>query len=211
MDSHDSIVFLKKIQSDFKRMKVITVAAVTGCVALCVIDRVLTFAHDRQNSNYVYVVDQGTVIGAQKAAGDVQRDLEAETHLRRFHELFFNISPNTETINSNMNQALALADESAFEYFSDLKEHQYYAKMIQNNCSQQVKVDSVLVDMNSRPYRAAVLVTRYYIRESNISKYRMVTTCTLHETPRSRTNPNGFIIKEFIVKSDELQETRKRK
>lgn len=46
---------------------------------------------------------------------DVQqnRPVEAREHIRRFHELFFSLSPDKSAIESNVQRALYLSDESA--------------------------------------------------------------------------------------------------
>ena len=41
------------------------------------------------------------------------RPVEAREHIRRFHELFFTLSPDKNAIESNMQRALYLSDESA--------------------------------------------------------------------------------------------------
>ena len=57
------------------------------------------------------------------------RPVEAREHSRRFHELFFTLSPDRAAIESNINRALFLVDKSAFEmcirdrYFTYTEEH----------------------------------------------------------------------------------------
>lgn len=41
------------------------------------------------------------------------RPVEAREHVRRFHELFFTLSPDKDAIESNVKRALYLADGSA--------------------------------------------------------------------------------------------------
>ena len=50
------------------------------------------------------------------------RPVEAREHIRRFHELFFTLSPDRAAIESNINRALFLVDKSAFAYYQDMQE-----------------------------------------------------------------------------------------
>ena len=54
---------------------------------------------------------------------DVQqnRPVEAREHIRRFHELFFSLSPDKSAIESNVQRALYLSDESAIGYYRNLQ------------------------------------------------------------------------------------------
>lgn len=210
METNDSIRYLNNIKTSFQKMKAVTVAAVVACVAVCLGSLFMAYRYAEKSKDNIYVLDDGSVLRAIKRNNLAQRDLEAKDHLTRFHELFFNVAPNTETINKNTAKALALADRSAYDYFNDLKEKQFYMRLIQNNASQQVTVDSVKVDMRSVPYRAAVYLTRYYVRQTSVTKYQMTTTCNLAEAPRSETNPHGLTIERFMVASDVEVGTRNR-
>ena len=47
------------------------------------------------------------------------RPVEAREHIRRFHELFFTLSPDKDAIESNVGRALYLSDESAIGYYRE--------------------------------------------------------------------------------------------
>ena len=76
---------------------------------------------------------------------DVQqnRPVEAREHIRRFHELFFSLSPDKSAIESNVQRALYLSDESAIGYYRNLQEKGYFNRMIAGNISQTLTVDSI--------------------------------------------------------------------
>lgn len=211
MDTNNAIVFLNDIQASFKKMKVITIAACVACAAVAVGSVAVALSFSEAQRDQVYVLDDGSVLMAQRTENMAQRDLEAVAHLTRFHELFYNVAPNTETIKSNIDAAIAMGDESVYKNYNNLKERQFFSTLIQINAIQQVVVDSVKVDMNSKPYRATTYLTRYYVRPSNVTKYSMITTCTLSEVPRSRTNPHGLFIGNFVLRTNDEIETRKRK
>lgn len=79
------------------------------------------------------------------------RPVEAREHIRRFHELFFTLSPDRAAIESNINRALFLVDKSAFAYYQDMQEKGYYNRVVSGNISQRIEVDSVVCDFNAIP------------------------------------------------------------
>lgn len=209
-ENNDAIRFLGDINSAQRWSRRLALAAVAVSAAVCVAAVALAFSYARSNASRVYVLDQGAVLEARRAANDAQRDLEVMDHVTRFHELFYNISPNVTTINQNVNRALELADESAYRYFNDLKEQRYYSKLIDINATQQIYVDSVVVDIMSYPYRASVHASLYVLRESTISLYSLDSECTLTEVERSTKNPHGLMIHDFYAARPQLVETKER-
>ena len=58
------------------------------------------------------------------------RPVEAREHIRRFHELFFTLSPDKSAIESNIQRALYLSDESAIGYYRNLQEKGYRSSSV---------------------------------------------------------------------------------
>ena len=58
------------------------------------------------------------------------RPAEAREHVRRFHELFFTLSPEKSAIEHNVKRALLLADKSAYNYYADFAEKGFYNRII---------------------------------------------------------------------------------
>ena len=67
------------------------------------------------------------------------RPVEAREHIRRFHELFFTLSPDKSAIESNIQRALYLSDESAIGYYRNLQEKGYFNRMIAGNISKTLE------------------------------------------------------------------------
>ncbi len=127
------------------------------------------------------------------------RPAEAREHVRRFHELFFNLSPDKSAIEHNINRALILSDKSAYNYYTDFSEKGYYNRIIAGNINQVVQVDSVVCDFNTYPYSATTYARQMIIRESNVTERSLLTRCRLSNVSRSDDNPNGFIIEGFTI------------
>lgn len=180
-----------------------------GVVTVGVVIASLIFV--RQSRDAVYVVDKGSTLMATIADGDAQRDLEVEDHVRRFHELLFNLAPSTESQKRNLEQALHMADRSAYDWWQDQSESGYYARLVSANISQEIQIDSVRYSMQSYPYPARLFGKVYLTRESNITAYDFVSECRLSDVPRSRSNPHGLMVERFTVKRYESLGTRKRR
>lgn len=198
------------IESNFKKMKIVTIASVCLGVLVALGSVAFAFKAISASSNQVYVLENGTALAARRSTNEAQRDLEVRDHVVRFHELLFNLSPSKDAIERNINAALNMADKSAYDFYKDLSEQRFYDRVIQTNISQQIAIDSVKLDMNSYPYRAAVWAKTYIIRESNITSYSLRSTCVLIDGERSETNPHGLTIQKF-QSEQQVIETRKRK
>ena len=207
---NDGIKFLSDISSSFKKMKFVSITAAAICILVSLGSVAFSFHYANAQKEQVYVLDEGSVLAAYRSDNSVQKDLEVINHCTRFHELFFNMAPNINTINQNVDRALELADESAYNYYSDLREQQYFSRLIQANATQQIVVDSVKVNVDSYPYAARTYASVYILRESNITKYEFRSLCGLHETNRTQTNPHGLMIERFQVEKFNKLETRKR-
>ena len=138
------------------------------------------------------------------------RPAEAREHVRRFHEMFFTLSPEKSAIEHNVKRALLLADKSVYHYYSDFAEKGYYNRIIAGNINQVLKVDSVVCDFNAYPYRAMTYARQMIVRESNITERSLVTRCELINSGRSDNNPQGFIMEKFEILENRDLRTLKR-
>ncbi len=202
------MVTMKSSSANMARLSVAAVA-VSGLVALGCMVFALRFIGSEMSN--IYVLDRGNAMSATMASDDsFQRSLEVEDHVTRFHELMLNLSPSSEAIKSNIDRALLMSDRSAYNYWSDLSEQGFYQRLVQANITQQMVVDSVVVDLSGYPYEARCYAHQYMIRESNITAYEFESSCRLIDTERSPVNPHGLMIERFTVVRNESLGTRKR-
>ena len=205
------VKFYSGIDQELRRRRGLVAATLAFAGAVCVGVVFLSFHFVRQSRDTVYVVDKGSTVMATIAEGDVQRDLEVEDHIRRFHELMFNLAPSSESQKRNLEQALHMADRSAYDWWQDQSESGYYARLVSANISQEIQIDSVRYSMQQYPYPARLYGKVYLTRESNITAYDFVSECRLSDVPRSRSNPHGLMVERFAVKRYESLGTRKRR
>ena len=207
---NDIISFRRTAESSFRTVKLLAGLAVGACALTTCVACALFYLSGRDARQQVYVLDRGQSLLALQSDGRATRDLEAIDHVTRFHELLFNMAPNAAAIEQNVNRALNLSDRSAYDYWSDLSEKGFYQRLVQANITQQMVVDSVLVDVSSYPYRAHCYAHQYMIRESNITAYEFESTCQLIDSERSPVNPHGLMIEKFTVTRNESTGTRRR-
>jgi conjugative transposon TraK protein len=172
-------------------------AAVTGYSVWSAYD----FAEEQRQK--IYVLDNGkSLMLALSQDLSQNRPVEAREHVRRFHELFFTLSPDKSAIEGNINRALLLSDKSAFNYYKDLSEKGFYNRVISGNINQNIRIDSVVCNLDAYPYDVSAYARQFIIRESNITERSLVTRCRLLNSVRSDNNPHGFIIEGFEVKEN---------
>ena len=208
----DNIVkYYSGIDRELRRRRGLVTATLAFAAAVCIGVVLLSFRFVSRSRDTVYVVDKGSTLMATIAEGDVQRDLEVEDHIRRFHELMFNLAPSSESQKRNLEQALHMADRSAYDWWQDQSESGYYSRLVSANISQEIRIDSVRFSMEHYPYPARLYGKVFLTRESNITAYDFVSECRLTNVPRSRSNPHGLMVERFTVKRYESLGTRKRR
>ena len=198
---------LTNIESSFRRIRLM-LAVFTGCCALVTSYALWSsYRFAEKQREKIYVLDKGkSLMLALSQDLSQNRPAEAREHVRRFHELFFTLSPDKAAIESNIRRALFLCDESAFRYYKDWEEKGYYNRIISANINQSIRVDSVACDFNSYPYVVTTYARQSLVRSSNITERSLVTRCRLLNSVRSDNNPHGFTMEQFnIVENRDLR------
>lgn len=191
---------LKNIETSFRQIRLFSMVFLALCAVVTVWSVWSSYRFAERQREKIYVLDNGkSLMLALSQDLSQNRPAEAREHVRRFHELFFSLSPQKDAIEHNIHRALLLADKSAYHYYVDLAEKGYYNRLISGNINQVVQVDSVACDFNSYPYKARTYARQMIIRESNVTERSLVTECRLQNAVRSDDNPNGFIIEHFTI------------
>lgn len=191
---------LKNIETSFKQIRLFGIVFVAVCalVAVCSVFGAFRFAEAQRQK--IYVLDNGkSLMLALSQDMSQNRPAEAREHVRRFHELFFTLSPEKSAIEHNLKRALLMADKSAYNYYADFTEKGYYNRIIAGNINQVLQVDSVVCSFDNYPYNATAYARQMIIRESNVTERSLVTSCRLLNATRSDDNPNGFTIEGFTI------------
>ena len=191
---------LKNIESSFRQIRFFAIVFVILCAIIVCYALWNSYSFAEAQRQKIYVLDGGkSLLLALSQDLSQNRPVEARDHVKRFHELFFTLSPDKNAIESNIQRALFLVDKSAFAYYKDLTEKGYYNRIISGNINQTIAVDSVACNFDHYPYQVAAYTRQMIIRESNITERSLVTRCTLINSVRSDNNPHGFIMENFEV------------
>ena len=202
---------LKNIETSFRQIRLFGIVMVSLCSLVAILSVVFSLRFAEKQREKIYVLYNGkSLMLALSQDMSQNRPAEAREHVRRFHELFFTLSPDKSAIEHNINRALILADKSAYNYYSDFTEKGYYNRVIAGNINQVAQVDSVVCDFNQYPYIAKTYARQLIIRQSNVTERTLVTVCKLLNSSRSDDNPNGFTIEGFTILENKDIRTVKR-
>ena len=202
---------MKNIETSFRQIRLYSIIFLVLCSVVVVWSIYSSYDFAEKQREKIYVLDGGkSLMLALSQDLSQNRPAEAREHVRRFHELFFTLSPDKSAIEHNVKRALLLADKSAYNYYSDFAEKGYYNRIIAGNINQVLKVDSVVCNFDSYPYQAKTYAKQMIIRASNVTERNLVTTCRLLNSSRSDDNPNGFTIEGFtIIENKDLQTVKR--
>lgn len=194
---------LRNIENSFRQLRLFIFVFALLCTIITGIAIWKSYSFAEAQRQKIYVLDEGkSLMLALSQDASINRPVEAREHIRRFHELFFTLSPDKNAIESNMSRAFYLADKTVFNYYKDLAEKGYYNRIISGNVQQRIEIDSIQCDFNQYPYQVIAYGRQYIIRSSNITERSLITTCNLVNAVRSDTNPQGFTIEKFAIKEN---------
>lgn len=202
---------LRNIENSFKQIRLYAIVFAVVCLLVVGFSIYKSYDFAKEQREKIYVLDKGkSLMLALSQDASINRPVEAREHVRRFHELFFTLSPEKAAIEGNMQRAFNLADKTAFDYYKDFLEKGYYSRVISGNIQQRIEVDSIKIDFNAYPYKTLTYATQYIIRSSNLTKRNLITSSQLVSAVRSDNNPQGFIIEKFTVLENKDLEVVKR-
>lgn len=191
---------LKNIETSFRQIRMIVFVFVILCAGITGYSVWSSYSFAEAQRQKIYVLDEGKSLMLALSQDLAQnRPVEAREHVKRFHELFFTLSPDRNAIESNINRALFLVDKSAFRYYQDMQEKGYYNRIVAGNINQMIRIDSVICDFDAYPYKTMLYATQMIIRASNVTERSLITRCNLRNSVRSDNNPHGFIMERFEI------------
>ena len=202
---------LKNIETSFRQIRLFGIVFIALCALVAVFSVGSAYRFAERQREKIYVLDGGKSLMLALSQDLAQnRPAEAREHVRRFHELFFTLSPDKSAIEGNIKRSLLLADKSAFNYYKDLSEKGYYNRIISGNINQMIEIDSLRCDFDKYPYSVRTFARQIILRESSVTERSLVTRCRLLDAVRSDNNPQGFIIEGFEVTENKDLQTLKR-
>lgn len=194
---------LSNIESAFKRMRLFLLVLVISCVGFATYCGFAAFAFIDKHRSQIYVLADGQSLLLAKSINiRDNRPAEAKDHVKRFHQLFFSLDPDEKVINARMQEALYYGDNSVQSQYQNLKESGYFTGVVGANISQELIVDSIVLNDNRTPYFVQFYGRLKIIRASTITYRWLITECFLREVTRTDNNPHGFLIEKWTVKQN---------
>ena len=201
---------LRNIDTAFRFVRLFAFVLLVCCFLLCGFVWYKSYQLSAKLENKIYVLAGDKALDAYAASRKDNIAVEARDHVRMFHIYFFSLDPDEKLIRSNLSKALYLADASAKNQYDNLTETGYYAGVISGNISQQVSIDSVLVETQIEPYSFTCYATIRILRPTSMVTRNLITQGYLRNVARSDHNSHGFLIEkwEILENRDLKTETR---
>ncbi|MES2328220.1 MAG: conjugative transposon protein TraK [Bacteroidota bacterium] len=187
----------KNIDRAFRSMRVIMLAVIVCCFIISSYALYQNAVLASRMQDRVYVLANGKAMEVFASSRKDNVVVEARDHVAMFHTYFFSLDPDEKAIAVNIKKALYMADGTAKKQYDDLVETGYIAGIISGNISQQISVDSVLVNVSAEPYVFRCYATLKIIRSTSLVTRNLVTQGYLRNVSRSDHNPHGFLIERW--------------
>ena len=114
---------LNNIETSFRQIRLFALVFICLCALVTGFAVWNSYSFAEKQRQKIYVLDNGKSLMLALSQDMAQnRPIEAKSHVKRFHELFFTLSPDKDAIESNVRRSLFLADKSAYNYYKDLSE-----------------------------------------------------------------------------------------
>ena len=215
-----SLPSLKNTDSVFRKNRIVTVVSIVmSGIVMCVAMALVSSAYSAKASS-IYLFDGQRVLRASAADVSEVRPAEARSHVERFHQTLFTLSPDREAIDRRVARAFELGDESLASFHETLEENSFYTNLISSNTSQEIVFDDIAVDVAAEPHTFSVTAELILTRPTSITKRTLVTTGYLRDLlkggalsgdARTDFNPHAYLIEHFRVVSNETVSTVKRR
>ncbi|MGF2412021.1 MAG: conjugative transposon protein TraK [Ferruginibacter sp.] len=188
---------MKNIDSAFRYVRMFSIAFILACLLISVFIAYKSFQIAANAQQTIFILANGKALEAYSADRKDNVPVEIRDHVKMFHHFFFTLDPDDKVIQSNINKALYLADNSAKQQYDNLKENGYYSNLISGNISQEIQVDSIEININVYPYYFKYKGQEKIIRPTSVITRSLVTDGYLRNVSRSDNNPHGFLIEKW--------------
>jgi len=190
---------LKNIDSAFKHIRLFSFVLIGACVVISCYAIYKGFTEVESVQGKVYILSNGKLLEATAANRSDNIPVELKDHVHMFHFYFFTLDPDEKAIKDNITKSLYLADGTAKQQYDALKESGYYGNVVTGNVTQRIHEDSIILDLNQRPY-----FFRYYgklkiTRPTSIVTRNLITQGYLRQVSQSDNNPHGYLIEKWRI------------
>lgn len=175
------------------------VLASVGCSALvCVVAILMIVKVHKESQNHAFVVsDQGDVVPLVLVDQRENLEVEALSHLERFHRCFYNLNANN--YKKQIAKALWLSDNSVADLFRQKQVEGVYNRLLQYSLVQKIiKIESH-IDIVMEPYQFKTVTTFQINRGTITDTYELISSGNLIHVDRNFPhNPHGLLITDYF-------------
>lgn len=161
------------------------------------------FARWSEKLNQSYVLVGGDIYEIQRTHGEgVVRVIEAQGHVEKFHDVFFNLDPDPNQIKHNIEDvALNWIDGSGKLHYDYMSTQGYFRDIVAGNVTQFIEYNQPVQIDTLDDYRVQFTVdaTQWLERSTSLVKRTLVTTGYLRNVEKTTSNRYGFLILDWDV------------
>lgn len=178
---------------------------VLAVVTLCLVATGLSLGmlyrfNDRMLNSAFAVHTDGSILPLKLVDQRENREVEARSHLDRFHRLFYGLEASNHR--ARLEKALWLGDASVDNVYRQKRVDGVYNRLLQYSLRQEVLQVDIELQMEQSPWsfraRTVFVVHRGNVRD----RYELITTGELVEVDRNfPNNPHGLLIGNFFERS----------
>lgn len=199
---------IKNLENKIKLVTIVCCVFLAGCVVISMssIWTAKSMVADAQKK--IYVLDGTVPVLVERTTMDETLDVEAKSHVERFHHLFFTLAPDDKYIKYTMDKAMYLVDETGLAQYNTLKERGFYNNIMGTSAVFSIYCDSINFDPQKMEFK-------YYGRQrierrTSILTRELVTAGQLKRVPRTDNNPHGLLIVNWrtLLNKDIEQKTK---
>lgn len=199
---------IKNLENKIKLVTIVCCVFLAGCVVISMssIWTARSMVADAQKK--IYVLDGTVPVLVERTTMDETLDVEAKSHVERFHHLFFTLAPDDKYIKYTMDKAMYLVDETGLAQYNTLKERGFYNNIMGTSAVFSIYCDSITFDPRKMEFK-------YYGRQrierrTSILTRELVTAGQLKRVPRTDNNPHGLLIVNWrtLLNKDIEQKTK---
>ena len=199
---------IKNLENKIKLVGIVCCFFLVGCIVISLgsIWTARSMVVDAQQK--IYVLDGNVPILVERTTMDETLEVEAKSHVERFHHLFFTLAPDDKYIKYTLDKAMYLVDETGLAQYNTLREKGFYNNIMGTSAVFSIFCDSIKFDEQKMEFT-------YYGRQrierrTNILTRELVTAGNLKRVPRTDNNPHGLLITEWrtLLNKDIEQKTK---
>jgi len=189
----------KNIDTAFSHIKRFSIFLIIACLLISGFAIYKGFEAASLANARIYVLTNGKALAAFASDRKDNIAVEIRDHVKTFHHYFFTMDPDEKVISANIGLALNFADESAKKQYDNLREKGYFNNLISANISQEISVDSTILDIDVYPYYFRCYATQRLVRSTSTVNRKLISQGYLRNVSRSDNNPHGFLIQRWEI------------